>query len=58
MHPPPTQQKTIANPACGTGGFFLAVYDFLSQNYCISSTKNGRPDSNLKASEYPYSYGL
>lgn len=25
----PEQGKTIADPACGTGGFFLAAYDFL-----------------------------
>ena len=22
--------KTIADPACGTGGFFLAAYDYIS----------------------------
>ncbi len=22
--------KTIADPACGTGGFFLAAYDYLT----------------------------
>ena len=26
----PEPKKTIADPACGTGGFFLAVYDFIS----------------------------
>ncbi|MBN1969078.1 MAG: SAM-dependent DNA methyltransferase [Candidatus Delongbacteria bacterium] len=26
----PKPGKTIADPACGTGGFFLAAYDFLS----------------------------
>ena len=30
IHPEP--MKTIADPACGTGGFFLACYDFLVQN--------------------------
>ncbi len=25
----PQPNKTIADPACGTGGFFLAVYDFI-----------------------------
>ena len=25
----PEPMKTIADPACGTGGFFLAAYDFL-----------------------------
>lgn len=28
MHPEPG--KTIADPACGTGGFFLAAYDFIT----------------------------
>jgi type I restriction enzyme M protein len=26
----PEPMKTIADPACGTGGFFLAAYDFLT----------------------------
>ena len=29
----PKPLKTIADPACGTGGFFLAAYDFLINNY-------------------------
>jgi len=29
----PEPMKTIADPACGTGGFFLASYDFISKNY-------------------------
>jgi type I restriction enzyme M protein len=29
----PEPMKTIADPACGTGGFFLAAYDFLVGNY-------------------------
>ncbi len=31
----PEPGKTIADPACGTGGFFLAAYDFITnpQNY-------------------------
>jgi len=27
----PEPNKTIADPACGTGGFFLAAYDFISR---------------------------
>ena len=27
----PQPMKTIADPACGTGGFFLAAYDYLSK---------------------------
>lgn len=29
----PLPAKTIADPACGTGGFFLAAYDFLVDTY-------------------------
>lgn len=29
----PKPEKTIADPAAGTGGFFLAAYDFLLENY-------------------------
>jgi type I restriction enzyme M protein len=29
----PEPNKTIADPACGTGGFFLAAYDFLVKHY-------------------------
>ena len=28
----PQPMKTIADPACGTGGFFLAAYDFITAN--------------------------
>ncbi|MFN8278782.1 MAG: class I SAM-dependent DNA methyltransferase [Saprospiraceae bacterium] len=33
----PEPLKTIADPACGTGGFFLAAYDFIadSRNYTL-----------------------
>jgi type I restriction enzyme M protein len=29
----PEPNKTIADPACGTGGFFLAAYDYLQAHY-------------------------
>jgi len=29
----PESKKTIADPACGTGGFFLSAYDFLTTEY-------------------------
>jgi len=29
----PEPMKTIADPACGTGGFFLKAYDFIAANY-------------------------
>ncbi|MDR0312685.1 MAG: SAM-dependent methyltransferase [Treponema sp.] len=28
----PIPEKTIVDPACGTGGFFLAAYDYLTNN--------------------------
>lgn len=28
----PQQMKTIADPACGTGGFFLAAYDWITEH--------------------------
>lgn len=37
----PEPDKTIADPACGTGGFFLAAYDFLTdpQNYQLDKAQ-------------------
>ncbi len=34
----PEPMKTIADPACGTGGFFLAAYDFIAaaEHYSLS----------------------
>lgn len=32
----PEPMKTIADPACGTGGFFLAAYDFLNQHHKLN----------------------
>lgn len=39
IRPQPT--KTIADPACGTGGFFLAAYDFLNNpaNYKLNKAQ-------------------
>ncbi|MGD9590605.1 MAG: N-6 DNA methylase [Pyrinomonadaceae bacterium] len=31
----PEPLKTIADPACGTGGFFLKSYDFIAANYSL-----------------------
>lgn len=31
----PEPKKSIADPACGTGGFFLAAYDFLLANHAL-----------------------
>lgn len=35
----PKTKKTIADPACGTGGFFLASYDFLLSNYSLDKSE-------------------
>jgi len=37
----PELGKTIADPACGTGGFFLAAYDFLVTNYQLDKNQKG-----------------
>src|SRR5664280_2088820 len=36
----PQPMKTIADPACGTGGFFLAAYDFLVTNNKLDKEQN------------------
>jgi type I restriction enzyme M protein len=36
----PQPMKTIADPACGTGGFFLAAYDFLVSNNKLDKDQN------------------
>lgn len=38
----PEPMKTIADPACGTGGFFLAAYDFITDaaNYTLDREQN------------------
>ncbi len=33
----PQPMKTIADPACGTGGFFLGAYDFLSGQHSLDN---------------------
>lgn len=35
----PEPHKTIADPACGTGGFFLAAYDFIEENYKLDKAE-------------------
>ena len=35
----PEPKKTIADPACGTGGFFLAAYDYLAGRVLDTSEK-------------------
>lgn len=35
----PEPSKTIADPACGTGGFFLAAYDFLVDSHQLDKTQ-------------------
>ena len=36
----PEPNKTIADPACGTGGFFLAAYDFLVAAHRLDKSQN------------------
>ncbi len=36
----PKPMKTIADPACGTGGFFLASYDYLVTNNKLDKEQN------------------
>jgi len=36
----PQPMKTIADPACGTGGFFLAAYDYLVANNKLDKEQN------------------
>lgn len=36
----PQPMKTIADPACGTGGFFLAAYDYLVSNNNLDKEQN------------------
>ena len=40
----PEPGKTIADPACGTGGFFLACYDFLTnpKNYELDKARKAQ----------------
>jgi type I restriction enzyme M protein len=35
----PEPSKMIADPACGTGGFFLATYDFLVKHYQLDKNQ-------------------
>lgn len=35
----PQPMKTIADPACGTGGFFLAAYDWITDNCELDKDK-------------------
>ncbi|MEO6724484.1 MAG: class I SAM-dependent DNA methyltransferase [Blastocatellia bacterium] len=36
----PQPMKTIADPACGTGGFFLGAYDFLVAHHKLDKEQN------------------
>lgn len=35
----PNPEETIADPACGTGGFFLSAHDFISNNYNLDKAQ-------------------
>ncbi len=32
----PLPMRTVCDPACGTGGFFLAAYNYISENYNLT----------------------
>jgi type I restriction enzyme M protein len=36
----PEPMKTIADPACGTGGFFLAAYDYLVEHHKLDKAQS------------------
>lgn len=36
----PLPSKTIADPACGTGGFFLAAYDYLVEHHKLDKAQS------------------
>jgi len=36
----PAPGETVCDPACGTGGFLLAAYDYVIQNYKLDRTQN------------------
>jgi type I restriction enzyme M protein len=44
----PQPMKTIADPACGTGGFFLAAYDYVSNPKNFTLTKADKEFLKLK----------
>ena len=35
----PQPMKTIVDPACGTGGFFLAAYDFITKQHLLNAAQ-------------------
>jgi type I restriction enzyme M protein len=35
----PEPKKTISDPACGTGGFFLAAYDWITENHELDKSQ-------------------
>jgi type I restriction enzyme R subunit len=43
----PEPNLAICDPACGTGGFFLAAHDFISQNYQLDKDQKNSSNSIL-----------
>lgn len=50
----PEPMKTIADPACGTGGFFLAAYDFLTKQSLDKAQKHFLKHSTFYGNEIDY----
>ncbi|MBS1960492.1 MAG: SAM-dependent DNA methyltransferase [Bdellovibrionales bacterium] len=44
----PEPKKTIADPACGTGGFFLGAYDFITHEHKSKLDKSAKEFLKLK----------
>lgn len=48
----PEPMKTIADPACGTGGFFLSAYKWISENHTLNKKqKEFLRDSTFRGNE-------
>ena len=45
----PAPGETINDPACGTGGFLLAAYDYVSHHYELDKTQKEAPEARSAA---------
>ena len=44
----PKPDETICDPACGTGGFFLAAHDYVVEHYPNLTKAEKRPSSKVR----------